>query len=441
MNIGIDDMRVEYPNDARVLLKEKLVLLRDRLQPYNPLAPLHTLLIVPSLASDEEVKHILVNLLATGYPAERRDAAEILQKIGDPRGILHLTYNSLSLNPYTGTSQQHGETRALAKKRLFPYVTDMTDECIDLVVTDLSTPLANFHIDILAAVSEDKIVPRMLPLLDDHSMVRAYAAYILAMKGRAEGREILENLAESGKHVELALIALSHIADDKTLAFLRAYAKPDHPIYQQHQNLVLWLRPLAEQRLFLLECQDRSPLVRTMERFFRKGIAQISRDSLYDPNQTPDLTLPKNCGIEFFVVGNRWGRDDISGLGSAVDFISEFSSQTEREQCAAIQREALRNLLKLEGVNLGDGRIFRINNRFMLGLPYIPAQAGSFYDPPLTITLEEGDHEHAATDWILHPEKYRVGSYEGGPYANYEGAAEITNQKTKRRKLLPWLFG
>ena len=123
---------------------------------------------------------------------------------------------------------------------------------------------------------------------------------------------------------------------------------------------------------------------------------------------------------------------------SVVDFVEEFASTEEREQCAAIQRrrmEALATRGVLEYVvSLGAGTTL---SKVFLGLPIVSKDQ---YTPPLEITLDASDYIRAATEWILEPEKYRIGPYTG-PFAGYDSASTREQQTTSKVGWLKRLFG
>lgn len=237
----------------------------------------NTLEIVPEFARDPKIYSLLLDAMATEPWGYRIIAAKVLLQIGDPLGILHLTYNSLIRHPLLQVEQIcSGWTNAY----LLREADKLTDECIELLIGELHLPLGLWHANILSALPAERIVPRMRELLKITDYPAIAAAYVLAMKGNDEGRPILENLIESQKYIDFALIALSHIPDQNTMRYLRAYANPAHPIYNKQYEKAQLLRTglmrHAQCRLFLLESRDPYPVRRTMEQFYLHSIPLAS---------------------------------------------------------------------------------------------------------------------------------------------------------------------
>ncbi len=406
---------------------------------------INALLAVPEFARHPEIYPLLEEILFDKRWIEDRNfVSMILHDVGDPRGILHLTYNYLTTHPILKIRQD--DLHGWHSGWIFDRAGSLTEECLELLIEDLKrSSLGYFHADLLSMVTAEKIVPRMLPLLEAEGKAAMAAAYVLAMKGRDEGRSILEKLAESQKYVELALIALSHIPDDKTLYYLRTYADPQHAIYERYKNsFISQLLRHAEIRLFLLECRDPHPVAHTMEQFYLHPIQELiaydwdrqsTLRSLNGPKSKrnasswPDwedkaarwINPPPDFNANFFVVNSHLTSGDLGTGVSAPDFLYEFSTPEDRAYCAEIQRHSIRALLNtIDWSHLGNGRDMGVRPTFLWGLPPTGEEYGlrNYYLPSFKISYGPEDYEHAAVGWILEPQKFRFGSYR--PLASYE---------------------
>lgn len=400
--------------------------------------------IVPECASDPKIHSLLIEAVTTAPLGYRFRASKILIEIGDPLGILHLTYNSMCTHPLL--REQQYLTSGWTDAYLLRESDKLTEECVELLIND-EQPDYIRHVDILATLPDENIIPRMQALLGN-TKKNAMAAYVLAMKGNDEGRPVLEKLIESQKHVDFALIALSHIPDEKTMHYLRAYADPAHPIYnKKYENkskadlLRFGLMLHAQCRLFYLECRDPYPVRRTMEHFYLHSIfdliandytrSSISRELSGGRNIQNERFLwddwagsasrwikpPSDLDAKLFVINSRqvmmgkWGT-----AINAPDFLCEFSTPEDRAYCAEIQRGSIRALLDaIDWQSLGNGSDMGVEPVFLWGMQPTGTERGfrnlRMYFPGLKLSYEKEDYEHAAVDWILNPSRYRFNSY------------------------------
>lgn len=440
-------MRVTYSDSLIQLLKQGLADPKVSLPSFHGSlrgGALNILYTYPELGRHPEIYPLLERaLFDKRWIEDRIYASIILHEIGSPLGILHLTYNSLATHPLLDIRQDdlHGWNNGW----LIRHAEGLTDECIDLLIKELRQPNGYLHVDILSTLPSEKIVPHMLTLIDAEEKVAMAAAYVLAIKSRNEGRSILEKLVESQKYVEFALIALSHIPDDKTVHYLRVYADPQHAIYQRYRNsLISKLLRHVEIRLFLLNCRDSQPARRAMERFYLHPMHELMENArrstlraLNSPKYKKSASRPDweeesrrwiypsaDFNRSFFVVNSHLYSGDLGTGVSAPDFLWEFSTPEDRAYCAEMQRQSIRSLLSLGTIDwtyVGNGDDMGIEPKFLWGLSPSGRERKfkSYYVPGFEITFEPDDYERAATEWILEPQKYRFGSYR--PLANYEG--------------------
>jgi hypothetical protein len=406
-----------------------------------------TLEIFPEFARDPKIHVMLLEALEVEPLGNRMLASKILLRSGDPLGILHLTYNSLSIHPLLKERQDIASLWPDA--HLLREADKLTDECIELLINDLEQPHAFWHMDILAALPEDKIVPRMRALLGNAETLSVVAAYVLALKGNAEGRAILEELVEKQKLLNLALIALSHIPDFRAISYLKTYADPKHPIYNtQYENLFMTqaqrsgLMQQAQCRLFLLEC-DKPAVRHTMEEFYLTSIQEMIRhsdlrkflgrsikggrsggkiSSFEDVAEAAWRWIkpPRNVNYRLFVINSGMGLTSgkLMTAVNAPDFLCEFATPADRAYCAEIQRTSIRALLKVIGWrSLGNGSDMGIRTTFFSDQALPPTGSelayrnAGVYLPGVEIRYSPQDYEHGAVDWILNPGRYRTNSY------------------------------
>lgn len=441
-------MKTACPENCLELLQQSKLARADIWGCRFPEEFYRTLEIFPDLAREPEIRALLVEALEIEPHVNRMLAARILHRSGDPLGILHLTYNSLSAHPLLKAKQDLASLWPEAY--LLREAEKLTDECIELLIGDLEQPHAFWHMDILAAVPVEKIAPRMLPLLGEAETLSAVAAYVLALKGNAGGRAILEALVEKQKLLNLALIALSHIPDYRALSYLKNYADPKHPIYnKQYENLLTThaqrsgLMQQAQSRLFLLENKKTLAVRHTMEEFYLTSIQEMiahsdlrsflgrsikgakrggKTASFEDVAEAAWRWIkpPRDVNYRLFVINSGMGLTSgpLMTAMNAPDFLCEFATPEDRAYCAEIQRASIRALIKVIGWRtLGNGSDMGIRTTFFSDLSLPPTGSelayrnAPLYLPGVEIHYGPQDYEHAAVDWILNPARYRTSSY------------------------------
>ncbi len=392
------------------------------------------LTLAPEFARDEAIHAQLVAALADEDWGARSAAAGILLEAGDPLGILHLAYNSLTTHPLLNAAQPGGWPGGWPNTLLLRHAAELTDECVELLLADLAWPGALRHADIWAALAPDIVAPRMQALLEKRDTLAIPAAYALAMKGNDDGRRTLDRLLAQEKYPDLALIALSHIPDHDTMLALRAYANPAHPFYSRKgedgapsPQLCARLLRHAQCRRFLLDCTDPYPVRRTLEHFYLRGLHEMEDADADSSGQAPSTqvdaphaggagrvcSLGRASETRFFVFNSQHGRGAAATGVSAPDLLCEFSNAACQKYCAEHQRQAVRAWLAAqEPAAIEDGSALRARTTFLCGLP-APEHAwlGETHFPRLTISYEAADYERAAVDWILAPARYRFASY------------------------------
>lgn len=437
-------MKITIPDNCLELLKQ-CISERDLSRPEFSSMPSYfyeSLELVPEFARDPDIYPQLLNMLETEAYGYRLRVAKILLQIGEPLGILHLTYNSMIVHPLLKIDQV---CSGWTNKYLLSHIEKLTDELVELLINELHLPLGLWHADILSALPAERIVPHMRLLLKEFGYPAIAAAYVLAMKGNDEGRPILEKLLESQNYIEFALIALSHIPDEKTMRYLRAYANPDHPIYPKTRSgnwgLRRKLMRSVQCRLFLLECRDPYPVRRTMEQFYLHSLQELIANDFNRASLTRSLSDIKNktkyhwhwegweyvasrwlkpapdFNANFFVINPHLLAGDLEAGIPAPDFLCEFSSPEDRAYCAEIQRVSIRALLNtFDCSSLGNGDDMGIYPSFFWGLRFTGVEyrayssSAKMYLPGFRISYERDDYEQNAIDWILNPSQYRFGS-------------------------------
>ena len=91
----------------------------------------NTIKVCPDIVGDTQIRSVLLDVLKSGVWCDRINASEALIVAEDPLGILHLTYNSLSVHPINGAKQEL--ISGWNDTALLRHADKLTDECIDLL--------------------------------------------------------------------------------------------------------------------------------------------------------------------------------------------------------------------------------------------------------------------------------------------------------------------
>lgn len=418
-------MNITWPENILELLRDARTWAARYPSPFYA-----ALTLAPEFARDDAIHAQLVAALDAADWGARSAAAGILLEAGDPLGILHLAYNSLTTHPQLNAAQPGGWPNTV----LLRHAAELTPECVELLLADLAWPGALRHVDLWAALPQDIVVPRMQALLEKRATLAIPAAYALAMKGNDDGRRTLNRQVAQEQYLDLALIALSHIPDHDTMLALRAYASPKHPIYSRTNpdgtaspQLCARLLRHAQCRGFLLDCTDPYPVRRTMERFYLRSLQEMleaDNDSAPDGGGSgnPESTrggagracsLARGSDARFFVFNSQHGHGAAATGVSAPDLLCEFSDAACQAYCAEHQRKTLRSWLAAqEPAAIADGGALSASTTFLCGLPAAehPLLSEAHF-PGLHISYEAADYERAAVDWILAPARHRFAAY------------------------------
>lgn len=358
----------------------------------------------PVLVQDNEVRNMVIEALSCCALGYRWYAALALHAIGDPLGIVHLTYNSLSIHPITG--QHQPSSSGWGDGYLIQHALSMTDECIELLIQDILNPPGYLHADVLSMLPPERIVNRVLSLLDQPLRIAAQAAYVLAMKGRSEGRAVLEQIAETMnlRYIELAIIGLSHIPNQRTVELIRGFTDQNHPIYgkSDYEFGVNWLSKKelltkSMQRLLMLEPGTGAPFIEVMKHFYMLPPAREWKVGM-------GITIPVN------LVAPTLFEITLHSVTWTPDFIAEFATESERNELAEIQTKGM--LEFLEAVPMDNLRPLSWP-RFMSWAKR-PMDSRNFFGENILgiqVVNDKEDYLFSATDWLLNPQDYRLGSH------------------------------
>jgi hypothetical protein len=373
------------------------------------LRALNTLEAKPELALQGRIHTLLVDMLGfsdgIGY---RNLAARILYDLGDPLGILHLTYNCLSEHPVIGQLQIGGS--GCSDAYLIRRASTITDECIDLLVEDVCRAPGYLHADALAIAPADKVIPRMLPLLEMPIHISAQAAYVLAMHKNDKGRAQLEQIAEDVnlRLIELAIIGLSHIPNKYAIDLIKGYADGNHPVYLK-DDLEFTLEQLTKKELLTKSRQRSRILERGESVSFVDVMKEFYATSPQQKFELQGVKLPDSFSPILLL-------DKLVYFTHAPDFVAEFATSSDRNALAEIQKVGMRQLLEVAPSDMLAIETSCNWPRFMLwynrprdtrtfGMPNF------FFLEGVQILNDAEDYLFAATDWLLNPEDYRQGSH------------------------------
>jgi len=357
---------------------------------------LYTLELIPELAHEPSIKHALLELVSHSWPGVRRSVGLTLAKAGYREGLQCLTWCALATHPVLKQSQrdeQDSNVRILSKHYLLPFAPMLDDELVGLMVEDLKDPRGNHHFDVLSAVPHQLAWARLQPLLaSSDERLQAAAAFVLGRQGKEDVRPILEREVDGKRHIELALLALSHIPDSRVMGLLEHFEDERNAPYREYQSDVRRIRlaMLARRRRSLLS-QASTPK-EALSRFFRKDYPEYSHNS---------------APVQLYHLGRRWGTADHENdenTESTADFIAEFVPADQRAACVAEQLAAMKAVKPSPVFQPRDrNRIFD----FLLGAVVEPT---SKFLPGVTLFFDHPDYDLAATDWIQNAERYRVGT-------------------------------
>lgn len=362
---------------------------------------LQTLDDFPHLAVEENVMDLVVPQLKVGALGNRVIAARILIRLGDPRGVIHLTANSLNRHPYLGVDQTKSSTRS--DGWLIRWAEYLTDECLDLLIADIIEHRDAFHADVLAAAPQELVVPRLLELLGHDRPIATQAAYALAYHGCMEGQKLLESLLteRDPRLFYLALVALSRVSDPRLIDLLRSIANQQHEIFYGIDRS--WLKTalvtLAFQRLMVQDQSLNSPFLNVMQRFYTSN--PIRSYSHREHLKYQGIILPQGYEPELFLL--QGGQ-----VTWTADFIHEFSTSDDRRKLANIQKERLLDLLG----RIPEEKYFKVGGSYYSWFehPSDTRNMTSYYLPEIKVRNELDDYIFAATDWIVNPSRYRLGN-------------------------------
>jgi len=372
-----------------------------------------TLEALPHLVSNTNIQKGLLNTLHRSGIGYRDIAASLLSDIGDPEGIRHLVYNSMTVHPVLKEKQTliSGWSGANLLRRSHL----ITDEYLELLIEDMVGSEFGWHIDIMASLPDEMVLQRMIDLLAHPAdQVSFVAAAVLAMKGNVSGRGILLHLAENYRFARRAMIALSHVPNEEVMNLLRDYAEGYPAIYDEYKTLIIPLRSVARQRIEMLELRALG-----LESGYRKMIDRWYKHSLQEICG-PLITVDEQSDIKLYIWRMfrgtfAWADDDLCVMTPMADMLYEFSTAEDRKGLALEQQTQVEKLLA--GLDdpfeiLGSGSSRYVANPFFRGGPHISEydKLIPYYLPDVKFTYEYEDYIKYSTDWILHPEKYVMGS-------------------------------
>lgn len=383
-------MNVIVPHNVSDLIKNELEGELGGHFGHKGLSAVYTLTLSPELALDSDIQRLLIKMLSHRALGYRREAAAVLHRIGNPMGILHLTYNSLSIHPIL--QQAQSKISGWSDIDIIRNCCDLTDECINLLINDLDNPLAFGHCDVLAALPDDKILPKVTSLLGKSPLISVRAAYILAMKGCCDGKEVLQD-AVIGGPTGLAIVGLSHIPDDVSVDLFERLLI--------NTSKLDYLSPYA--KVVSDETKIRLPLIKSCDPSVAMDVMMHNYlQAIKDRLAAQGVHIPDDFDAQLFLIRSPWYGT------SAPDFIAEFLSIDARNQCTLIQRLGMKNVMRLglqryclepwpdfmfDMYRFGD--MSRLKDLYLNGVE---------------ITYTEEDYLSAATEWIVKAERYRFGT-------------------------------
>lgn len=357
----------------------------------------------PFLAEDDRIREMVSRQLETNALGYRYLASRILCRLGDPRGILHLTYNSLSKHPKLG--DDHTRVSGWSDGWAIRWAHLLTEECLTLLIDDICGENSYLHADLLASAPKELVVSRLLELLDSNRLASVQAAYALAWHGRREGQSILQSIIDECDVplFELALVALSHIPDSGVLAMLESLANQQHAIFGKldTEESKEKLATKAAQRLIVLQEQDENVFIDAMEHFYT-SMERAYKDTQREFIVKKGFRLPDGYEPKLFFLQQH-------SVTWTADFIFEFANERARKKLSDIQTARLLELFR----HIPDDKYYELSNELYFAWFEHPRDSRCFRKRELSgvkVHNELEDFVFVATDWLLRPEKYRVGA-------------------------------
>lgn len=369
----------------------------------------------PELAQAPEIRQLVQQVLMTPYLGFRVSASVVLTEIGDPDGILHLTYNCLDSHPLLGLKQSltSGWCDLVAR-----YANKLTDECIDWLVKDTQGENALFHGVTLAQLPDEKIIPRLMPLMGMGGWASRNAAYVLAYKGDDSVLAILEDWIRARTHPLLpAFEALAHLSSRRAIILLEEYASPQHDLYALETKGVWHYRscilPFAKLAAEMLSSHDSMRVTHLMEKHYMRTFQEIEIFDRNDPYKTKKYCLKEP--IDLFV--NPYHGDgtqaEIQNL-EARTMMARFSTLQDRQYCGQKQDKNIQALFdqnSLDFYDLDDGCTCPFLSRFILHPTGFSTKYRSnhFYNclPNLRFVYDRQDYVFAAINWLTNPWRWQ----------------------------------
>lgn len=402
-------MHIDFPGDLRV--REQLILsLRKGFEQNKSHGDELTFLLdFPYFAQDEEIHSLITNVLASKWLGYRISAALILEKIGDPAGILHITYNCLTTHPILNVDQRNVSGRHNLVSR---YASQLTDECISLLIGDLENEGSLLFGDPLSQLLADRIVPRMLPLLGMGGWPEKNAAYVLAIKGYDIGLNVLDKWIHETENPIQPIRALIFSAPSMARNLAEEYSDPRHPLYiagdfAHTEKMKRQILPLAKLAKDMMSRTGSLGVSRILEKHYSHRFHQVELYERSNPAIIWKMSLEQP--LEIFV---RFHPTE-PALPETSTIMARCSTVEDREYCQAKQEKQINALLDmnhLDFFDLYDGKSFA--SIFCPNLPRTGIR--TYYGlgrynalPDVRIVFDKEDYVRAATDWLIFPELWQ----------------------------------
>jgi hypothetical protein len=209
----------------------------------------NVLLAVPELAREPTTRALLERTLLDPAIGYRWHAARILVALGDPAGLLHLTYNSLQRHPLLG---QDNTRFSGWHEAVLRYADKLDGQCIELLAGEMKSPVRGFHGVSLAVAGES---------LDRGSLDPRHAAFQAAWRGDTDAIDpLVEWLAtEPGRNAVAIWAILRNVRSPEGSRHIAQLHDPSHPLYDVARNrhapfMRFALLPLLDFAHTIIEC-------------------------------------------------------------------------------------------------------------------------------------------------------------------------------------------
>lgn len=379
--------------------------------------PVPLLLAVPELAREEKMRQALANGLYTMRLGSRVKCAQILDYIGDSRGLDHLVFNSMQYHPLLKYDQRNEKGWGFSAVR---FADKLTENQVQFLIDEMITTPPDYSppFPTLAYAKTSNIVPAMLKFLDKEQHLQRLAAYVLAYHGNDQGVSILKNWAETSPFPHMPLMALSQLPGDEWAEFFQPFANLDHPVYANndphHGSMSRsYVFPYVSIRLALQQMSGLDEKADFLIAEYTKSFETL------EVEVNEKLREKRECQISPAV--NVLSLVSNKGFSTNSDFLhdilADLADKPLQAHLAKIQRKCIQLLLDRADLNFDNPLEMNLihlycavsGNTSLGGVQFPGFEKHKPWEQNfIKVYYDTDDYLNASTDWILNPLRHRT---------------------------------